>query len=149
MCLNVFIFMYYHFSEKTTCFVWKTMIVYTNYISILFYFFHVSIFFVYFLLFFIFFYFIISIFIFFIFFYFFLFVFIFPYFRRNFLNSRADLEFKEIRLFSTMIFSKKKWNSMFFQTILMVFSFSTMIFRKKQWISFFFEKSSWKKVEFP
>ena len=46
----------------------------------------------------------------------------FPYFRRNSLNSRADLEFKEIRLFSMMIFQKK-----------MKFS------------GFFFEKSSWKK----
>ena len=37
MCLNIFIFMYYPFSEKTTCFVWKAIIVYTNYNSILFF----------------------------------------------------------------------------------------------------------------
>ena len=47
------------------------------------------------------------------FFYFFFFTFLwsfdfFPYFRGNSLNSRADLEFKEIRLFSTMIFQKKR-----------------------------------------
>ena len=118
MCLNVFIFMYYPFSEKTTCFVWKTMIVYTNYISILFYFFHFSIYFLfyfyflllfYFLFFYLFFlYFLYFFILFYIFFrFFFLFFLFFPYFRGNSLNSRADLEFKEIRLFSTMIFQKK------------------------------------------
>ena len=61
-----------------------------------------------------------------------LFFLIFPYFRGISLNSRADLEFKEIRLFSTMIFQKKRLKFYgFFQKILMVFSFSTMIFRKK------------------
>ena len=44
----------------------------------------------------------------------------FPYFRGNSLNSRADLEFKEFRLLSTMIFQGK------FE------------------IHFFFKKSSWK-----
>ena len=47
--------MYYPFSEKTTCFVWKTMIVYTNYIS-MFFFSCFLICFNYFLFFFIFFY---------------------------------------------------------------------------------------------
>ena len=61
---------------------------------------------------------------FFIFFYCFLFLFFlfFPYFRGNSLNSRADLDFKEIRHFSTMIFQKK------------IMKFIV-----------FFEKSSWKK----
>ena len=33
-------------------------------------------------------------------------LFIFPYFRGNSLNSRAGLEFKELRLFPTIIFQK-------------------------------------------
>ena len=63
------------------------MIVYTNYISIFYFFFRFV-------------------------FYNFLFCFIvllFPYFRGNSLNSRADLEFKEFRLFSTMIKKKMKF----------------------------------------
>ena len=39
--------------------------------------------------------------------YFLLFFESFPYFRGNSLNSRADLEFKEFRLLSTMIFQEK------------------------------------------
>ena len=76
----------------------------------------------------------------------------FPYFRGNSLNSRADLEFKEIRLFPRWFFKKKK------------VKFSFLFFEKSSWKkkkplgfsekhiefqSFFFEKSSWKKVEFP
>ena len=93
------------------------MIVYTNYISIsilffiffCFYFsffslFHLFLFFCYFFDFFHFFDFIYL----FLFFLILLYIFIFPYFRGNSLNSRADLEFKEIRLFSTMIFQKKR-----------------------------------------
>ena len=92
-----------------------------------------SIFILFFFIFFIFF----LIFLLFFLFYFFLF---FPYFRGNSLNSRADLEFKEIRLFSTMIFQKKNWNSMFFSKNPNGFSFCTMIFPKKQRISSFFWK---------
>ena len=73
----------------------------------------------------------------FIYFYFFIFLFIlfFPYFRGNSLNSRADLEFKEIRLFSTMIFQKKEWNSLFF--------FRKIIVEKEKTIRIF-----WKNIEF-
>ena len=112
------------------------MIVYTNYISILFYFFHFSIYFLFIFLFlfiffefiflnifliffyflfivlFIFYFYFFLIYLFLFFFYCFLFLFFifvfFPYFSGNSLNSRADLEFKEIQLFSTMIFQKKR-----------------------------------------
>ena len=113
------------------------MIVYTNYISILFYFFHFSIYFLFIFLFlfiffdffffkyfFDFFFYFLFIFLFIFYFYFFLiylflfffycflflfFIFVFfPYFSGNSLNSRADLEFKEIQLLSTMIFQKKR-----------------------------------------
>ena len=50
----------------------------------------------------------------FIFFITFLLLYFFPYFRGNSLNSRSDLEFKEFRLLSTMIFQEKKGNSAFF-----------------------------------
>ena len=84
---------------------------------------------------------------FFIFFYFFyLFFFMFPYFRGNSLNSRADLEFKEFRFFSTMIFQKKIESLCFFFKNPNGF----MIFRKNNAeFQVFLEKSSWTKVEIP
>ena len=50
----------------------------------------------------------------FLFFFFFYFYFLIPYFRRNSLNSRSDLEFKEFWFFPTMIFQKKSMIFRFF-----------------------------------
>ena len=108
----IFYFFYYFF-------------LYFCYFFFFFNFFYFYLFFIYFIFFFyfFFFYFFLFLFIFFYVFYFFFtflffFILFFPYFRGNSLNSRADLEFKEIRLFSTMIFQKKNEIHCFFRKII-------------------------------
>ena len=112
------------------------MIVHTNYISfILFFLFFLVLFYLLFIFIFHFvFYFLYILLLFYHFYFHFLFYFYsicflcFPYFRGISLNSRADLEFQEFRLFPTIIFQKKIeiFNVSFL--VLMGFSFSTMIF---------------------
>ena len=62
--------------------------------------------------------------------------------RGNSLNSRADL--KEFRLFCTIIFQRKKWNSMYSIFFLpqCFFFFHDDFPKKKTWISFFFWKNN-------
>ena len=116
-CFN-FSFLYITvFSEQTIFFIsWKTMIIDTHLYLVYFYLMCPCFYLLFFLG-------IFCIFYFYLFFYYFfisIFVviyccyFVFPYFRGNSFNSRAGLEFKEFRLFSTITFQKNGWTSMFF-----------------------------------
>ena len=158
MCLNVFHFFIFYF-KGITIFPKRQPFLFEKqrlFIQIIFLFY--NIFFSFFITFFVFYFYFIFLncfllFIFFIifffhFFHFFLF-FVFPYFRGNSLNSRADLEFKEIRLFSTMIFQKYLKFSVFSKNP-NVFSFSMMNFRKNTLnFNYFLKNHRGKKVEFP
>ena len=96
MCLDVFIFHFYvlPFFRKDNLFCLKN----NDCLYKLYFFF---------ILFFIFLFLFLYMYLFKLFFVYYYFLLFFPYFRGNSLNSRANLEFKEIRLFSTMIFPKK------------------------------------------
>ena len=144
MCLNVFIFHFYilpFFREDNLFFLKINVCLYKLYVFSIFFIFIFSI------SSFIYFYFLIYIFSFLLFnfiiyiYIYFYFLKCFPYFRGNSLNSRADLEFKEFRLFSTMIFQKKTWKSMFFFKHPNVFFFFHDDFSKKNAEFHFFLKN--------
>ena len=149
MCFNVLIFHFYilpFFSEQTIYFFisWKTMIIDTHLYLLYFYLMFPCFYFLFFLVYFL---------------YFFIFNYVFtilllvflllfivvilfsPISAGNSFNSRAGLEFKEFRLFSTIIFQKNCWTSMFFCPNIIVEKANPLeCFKKNIELQYFFWK---------